>query len=781
MCSPDLELLCLSLRPFYLPRDYGNIFICAVYIPPSGNASKAASRIADCVHQQLKNKPDAPLFTLGDVNHCRLEQALPGFQQYVRKSTRKDKILDKCYGNINHAYEARIRPPLSNSDHNTVLLIPTYKSAIKRCKPVSKTVSVWQETNKEELSGCFYATDWEVFHEDNINRTTEVITDYILFCVDSLVPKKTIKVFPNNKDYITPDIKNCIRRKKQAFRSNNRMELKTVQNELNRKLKAAREQHSTRVREAFANKSPKEMWNSVKEMTNMNSGKKELQVHNELDKANELNLFYKRFDSNPAKNVHDCREMVNTLVCEPRHRILIEPRDVSNVFNKLLIKKSSGPDHISAFLLKTFSQELTPAWTPLFQRSVDSGSIPAIWKEAVIIPVAKNSCPKENNDFRPVALTSIVMKSLERIMVRTLCAEVEHLLDPHQFAYNRGRGTDDALNSTTHLILKHLEDRSAYARLLFMDFSSAFNSILPQILLDSLRKMDVNPYVINWYCDFLIERQQKVKVNSTLSETQHISTGAPQGCVSSPVLFIIYTNDLRNQYPNNHIIKFSDDTVILSLLKTPDISLYEQEIVRTVEWCDRKNLFLNVKKTKEIVFDPRSVGDQRPILIKEERVEQVNSYKYLGVYFDPQLSWACHVDSVCSRVNQRLHFLRRLRIHGVSNNILLMFYRANIESIIRYGITTWFGNLAVKLKTQLQNLVKRAGKIIGMEPPCTLQEIFDSTVLKQGLKVTQDPSHILHNEFILLPSGRRYREPPWKLNRFKYSFVPLAVKALNKR
>ena len=414
---------------------------------------------------------------------------------------------------------------------------------------------------------------------------------------------------------------------------------------------------------------------------------------------------------------------------------MIEPRDVANVFKKLHIKKASGPDFISGLLLKTFADELTPAWSPLFQRSIDSGNIPAIWKKAIIIPVEKKSCPKENNDFRPVALTSIVMKSLERIIVGKLSEKVECLLDPHQFSYNRGRGTDDALNSTTHLILKHLDKTSQYARLMFMDFSSAFNTILPQTLLYRLKQMDVNPYIIKWYCDFLIERQQQVKVNSTLSDLQAISTGAPQGCVSSPFLFIIYTNELRNRHPNNYIIKFSDDTVILSLLEeSSTIDLYRQELEGVVRWCEEQNLILNVKKTKEIVFDPRSIGDHSPILIHEEKVEQVTSYKYLGIYFDSQLKWATQVDSVCSRINQRMHFLRRLRVHGVATNIMLLFYRANMESVIRYGITTWFGNLSVTLKSQLQNLVKRAGKIIGMQPPCSLQEIFDQTVRKQFSK-----------------------------------------------
>lgn len=128
--SPDVELLCLSLRPFYLPRDYGNIFICVVCIPPSGNAARAASCIADCVHQQLQNKPDAPIFILGDFNHCKLNSALPGFQQYVKNNTRGDTILDKCYGNADDAYVGKIRPLLSNSDHSTIQLIPVFKPVI---------------------------------------------------------------------------------------------------------------------------------------------------------------------------------------------------------------------------------------------------------------------------------------------------------------------------------------------------------------------------------------------------------------------------------------------------------------------------------------------------------------------------------------------------------------------------------------------------------------------------------------------------------------------------
>ena len=98
ICNPDLELLCITLRPHYIPREFSNIFVCSVYVPPDAKANNAAKQIADCVHRHLQEKPDAVMLVLGDVNHCDLERFLPGFEQYVRCGTRKENILDKCYG-----------------------------------------------------------------------------------------------------------------------------------------------------------------------------------------------------------------------------------------------------------------------------------------------------------------------------------------------------------------------------------------------------------------------------------------------------------------------------------------------------------------------------------------------------------------------------------------------------------------------------------------------------------------------------------------------------------
>ena len=90
------------------------------------------------------------------------------------------------------------------------------------------------------------------------------------------------------------------------------------------------------------------------------------------------------------------------------------------IFKHVCPRKASGPDGISGTLLKACYEEMAEAWCPIFQKSLDSHAVPSTWKDSIIIPVPKKACCKENNDYRPVALTSIVMKCFEKIFVSLL-------------------------------------------------------------------------------------------------------------------------------------------------------------------------------------------------------------------------------------------------------------------------------------------------------------------------------------------------------------------------
>lgn len=284
---------------------------------------------------------------------------------------------------------------------------------------------------------------------------------------------------------------------------------------------------------------PKQLWDSIKSITNMQSIRKAVSTLDDLQMANDLNDFNLRFE----KSGHNSSSAMEYSWGTINDKLLIDPMQINFHFKHICPKKSAGPDRISSYVIKNCADELTPVWHPIFQQSLDSGIVPSLWKKSLIIPVPKIARPLDNNDFRPVALTSVIMKCFEKCVVSMLKAGVADKLDPLQFAYRQGRGTEDAINSIMHLILKHLESPKAYARLLFIDFSSAFNTIQPQLLMEKMKQLCVNPLITKWYYSFLTDRTQCVKVNGCISQLKSSGTGVPQGCVSSPILFTFFTNE----------------------------------------------------------------------------------------------------------------------------------------------------------------------------------------------------------------------------------------------
>ncbi len=170
---------------------------------------------------------------------------------------------------------------------------------------------------------------------------------------------------------------------------------------------------------------------------------------------------------------------------------------------------------------------------------------------------------------------------------------------------------------------------------LFIDF----NTIIPQRLINKLNLLGLNNSLCNWILDFLTGRPQSVCVGRNTSSTTTLSTGAPQGCVLSPLLFTLLTHDCTAKFSSNHIIKFADDTVV-GLISNNDETHYREEVAQLAEWCGVNNLSLNVEKTKEVVMDfRRNSVDHPPLTIDSLTVERVSSTKFLGVHITEDLTW----------------------------------------------------------------------------------------------------------------------------------------------
>lgn len=402
-----------------------------------------------------------------------------------------------------------------------------------------------------------------------------------------------------------------------------------------------------------------------------------------------------------------------------------------------------------------------------------------MWKQAEIIPVPKVNKPKTLNDFRPVALTSLLMKAFEKLVKKELLEKTAHALDPMQFAYRKHRGVDDAILTLLNLLFKHLEGNKNHARLTFIDFSSAFNTIQPHILaMRLIEHYQLDQNLVGWILDFLTDRTQRVKVNGIVSESRCSSTGSPQGCVLSPLLFILYTNMCRSVYENRHILKFADDTVIVSLLHDAETS-HGPVLQDFSSWCDQSFLVINASKTKDMVIDFRTQApNQNPTVIKGQPVEYVGSYKYLGTVIDSKLSFKQNCEAVCKRGHQRLFYLRRLARFNVDKTMLVLFYRTFIESVLSFALVSWFANLTLQDKNALGQIVKWAGRLIG-EPQLSMTALYEAQLQRKASAIALDSSHPLHSEFQLLPSGCRFVVPKARTKRYRTTFVPAAITKLN--
>ena len=428
-------------------------------------------------------------------------------------------------------------------------------------------------------------------------------------------------------------------------------------------------------------------------------------------------------------------------------------------------------------LLKLCAPQLTHIYTFIMNLSLSTHVVPHIWKCSEILPIPKRLIAVLNY-FRPVALTSVPMKCMEKLILLKIKTYFSPVQDPFQFAYRSGRSVEDAILLLLNNIYEHLEKPKGIVRTLFLDFSSAFNTIKPSILIDRLNELEVNSNIVSWIFQFLTNRTQYVKFQNHVSESITTNTGSPQGCVLSPVLFTIYTNICQIDNDIVKLIKFADDSCIQGLIsKDNDVSYYFDKIDFFTNWCSENKLLLNTDKTKEIVFDFRlQPSDVPPVVINGNVIEQVHSYKYLGVIIDDKLKWDEQASAVSKKVNKRMFFLRKLNSFYVDKTLLDLFYKSTIQSIISFCIIAWGGNTSAFCKKKIDRVVKRA-TIITVSPLMFFDELLSSLSLKK-IKQIENSDHPLSCKIKRSSRSNRPIFVRTRTERFSRSFLPSSIKLI---
>ncbi|KAK3531145.1 hypothetical protein QTP70_013245 [Hemibagrus guttatus] len=280
-----------------------------------------------------------------------------------------------------------------------------------------------------------------------------------------------------------------------------------------------------------------------------------------------------------------------------------------------------------------------------------------------------------------------------------------------------------------------------------------------------LSLLGLNTSLCNWILDFLTGRPQLVRFGNSFSSTTTLSTGAPHGCVLSPLLFTLLTHHCAATHSLNHIVKFVNEMTVVGLISKNDESAYREEVQRLTAWCRANNLSLNVDKTKEMVVDFRRAQSDHSLFIDGSPVEIVKSTKFLAVHLVENFTWSLNTTSISKKAHLPLP-------------ILTMFYRGTIKSVLSSCITAWFGNCTASDRKTLQRIVKTAEKIMGVSLP-SITDMYTTRCIRKANSIVDDPTYCSHTLFTLLPSGKRYRSIRALTTRLCNSFFPQAIRLLN--
>ena len=209
----------------------------------------------------------------------------------------------------------------------------------------------------------------------------------------------------------------------------------------------------------------------------------------------------------------------------------VEEDEVLQCLRGLSIKKATGVDGISAYLLKSVAPEVAPSLAKIFNISISSGEIPNEWKKAIVTPVPKSRSAKLPSDYRPISVLPVIVKVYEKMIHRQLFSYLTSysILSKQQYGFRPQHSTQDALLRTVEDWRVAL-DKGCCVGTVLVDLSKAFDSINHSILLQ-LEAYGINSDALLWFRNYLEGRQQKVTVDGCSSDWEWVKTGVPQGSI----------------------------------------------------------------------------------------------------------------------------------------------------------------------------------------------------------------------------------------------------------
>lgn len=761
---PEIECIWLLLSTKYI--------ICACYIPPNLSSTindNIRNYFINCTDFIKNSYPNAKVIIAGDFNNLNV---IPLTSQLnlvnvVDKPTRNQAILDLILleEDLLTSYsDCQLFPPISTSDHN-VIFIPS--NSQDNISPRYTTVYDLRDSVLNNLVRNLNSIDWTPLFrcQEDIHRKTAMFYALIDPHLSNL-PGTRIKWSPNDKPWMTPQVKVIIQKRWDSYRRRDYILYEHYKIKAKETIIMAKKTWASRIKD----KSPNGLWNLVNSIRKPKHNKP-----TDHYTAKDLNeIFTKVFHREP-----DFSELIDSLVPTDGTFVPLLSQEQVEYLLSNCPKKSGGPDKLNSKIIRKTSQSLSGPITHLFNSSIIERQVPYQWKIAKIIPIPKRKNPTIN-DFRPVSLLPLISKILERYILDKLYSTLCIHFGKEQFGFRKFSSTTCAVVAAYDHIAKSLDHHNTSAvTVLSFDATKAFDTIKHSIIVRRLLDHDIHKNFIIWIADYLSNRQQFVYFNKESSPYSAITSGVPQGAILSPTLFNLYISELKPISDRAIMIKYADDFVLIFIhTNSPfDELILAAEVKNISTWCNANGITLNLTKSERMTCKKSShfsLDHYKCI----NTIKSVNIIKFLGIYVNNTgNSFSNHIQMSIKKANRNMYVLRTIKPYLTSKELFTV-YKSIIETILLYGSPLYIGSIRWSDNYDIEQSVKRCHNIIcGFN--CTrnciglLSERRNALGLKFFTSILDNDEHILHDIIPhRLPSGRRLNIPSANSNRYLNSFVP---------
>ena len=360
--------------------------------------------------------------------------------------------------------------------------------------------------------------------------------------------------------------------------------------------------------------------------------------------------------------------------------------------------KSPGPDGIIPADLQNNIDLLLPWLMKIFKACLQLSHVPSIWTtyKIVFIPKGGKTSHTKAKDFRPISLSSFLLKTLERIIDTFIRSSLNaEDLSNTQHAYMKGKSTETAL----HTLVGHIERSlhyKEYTLVAFLDIEGAFNNVKPESVLDAMRQLRIDAAVTSFVEKLLNFR--RIESNLGVSNIQKIATrGTPQGGVLSPLLWNININTLLKAMEMTccKTVAYADDVAVVATGKDLNIlsEILESALNLLAKWCQGCGLGVNPTKTELVLFTRRyKIPKFNTPRINGVSLSLSNEAKYLGLILDSKLNWNLNTNNRTTKAVNALYCCKKAIGLNWGLNPRNAYWLCNcvIRPILFYGATVWW-------------------------------------------------------------------------------------------